>query len=33
LWNGIPMIGIVGFLVSGIMGFGLLISILRHGKM
>jgi ubiquinone biosynthesis protein len=33
LWNGIPMIGIVGFLASGIMGFGLLISILRHGKM
>jgi len=33
LWNGIPMIGIVGFVASGVMGFGLLISILRHGKM
>ncbi len=33
LWNGIPIIGIVGFLASGVMGFGLLISILRHGKM
>jgi len=27
------MIGIIGFLASGVMGFGLLISILRHGKM
>ncbi|AZR74240.1 2-polyprenylphenol 6-hydroxylase [Anoxybacter fermentans] len=32
-WNGIPIIGIVGFLGAGIMGFWLLISILRHGKM
>ncbi|MCL0092581.1 AarF/UbiB family protein [Dehalococcoidia bacterium] len=32
-WNGVPMIGIVGFLGAGIMGFWLLISILRHGKM
>ena len=33
LWNGVPIIGIVGFVGAGIMGFGLLISILRHGKM
>ncbi len=33
LWNGIPLIGIVGFVGAGIMGFGLLISILKHGKM
>ena len=33
IWNGIPIIGILGFLAAGIMGFWLLISILRHGKM
>ena len=33
LWNEVPIIGIVGFVGAGIMGFGLLISILRHGKM
>ena len=33
LWNGIPVIGLVGFLVAGIMGFWLLVSMLRHGKM
>ncbi len=33
LWHGIPLIGIVGFLGAGIMGFWLLISIIRHGKM
>lgn len=32
-WDGIPIIGIVGFLGAGVMGFWLLISILRHGKM
>jgi ubiquinone biosynthesis protein len=32
-WRGIPLIGIVGFLGAGIMGFWLLISIIRHGKM
>ncbi len=32
-WQDIPVIGIVGFLSAGIMGFWLLISILRHGKM
>jgi len=32
-WHEIPVIGIVGFLGAGIMGFGLLFSILRHGKM
>ena len=32
-WNGIPVIGLVGFLVAGIMGFWLLVSMLRHGKM
>ncbi len=33
LWKGIPIIGIVGYIAAGIMGFGLLISILKHGKM
>jgi ubiquinone biosynthesis protein len=32
-WNEIPVIGIVGFLVAGVMGFWLLVSILTHGKM
>lgn len=32
-WNDIPIIGIVGYLLAGIMGFWLLISILRHGRM
>jgi len=33
LWRDIPIIGLAGFLLSGIMGFWLLISMLRHGKM
>ena len=33
LWNNIPLIGVVGFIVAGLLGFWLLISILRHGKM
>ena len=32
-WNEIPLIGLVGFVVAGVMGFWLLISILRRGKM
>jgi ubiquinone biosynthesis protein len=31
--NGIPLIGIIGFVVSGIIGFGLLWLILRRGKL
>jgi len=30
---GIPIIGVLGFLAAGVMGFWLLISILRHGRM
>ncbi len=33
MWNDIPVIGLIGFLAAGILGFWLLISILRHGKM
>jgi len=32
-WHEIPIIGIIGFLAAGAMGFWLLVSILRHGKM
>jgi len=32
-WQEIPVIGIIGFLGAGIMGFWLLFSILQHGKM
>ncbi len=32
-WNGIPIVGLFGFLFAGIMGFWLLISIIRHGRM
>jgi ubiquinone biosynthesis protein len=33
LWHDIPVIGIIGFLGAGAMGFWLLFSILRHGRM
>lgn len=32
-WHDIPVIGLIGFLLAGVMGFWLLLSILRHGKM
>ncbi len=32
-WHEIPVIGLVGFLLAGLMGFGLLITIMKHGKM
>jgi len=32
-WQEIPIVGIIGFLAAAVMGFWLLISILRHGKM
>ena len=32
-WGEIPIIGLAGFLIAGLMAFWLLISILRHGKM
>jgi ubiquinone biosynthesis protein len=32
-WRDIPVIGVVGFIVAGLMGFWLLISILSGGKM
>lgn len=30
LWHGIPILGLLGYLLSGILGLGLLISILRR---
>ncbi|MBE9510322.1 MAG: AarF/ABC1/UbiB kinase family protein [Bacteroidetes bacterium] len=33
MWNDIPVIGLIGFLAATILGFWLLISIFRHGKM
>ncbi|HDL54299.1 MAG TPA: AarF/ABC1/UbiB kinase family protein [Proteobacteria bacterium] len=32
-WHEIPVIGLAGFLVAGMMGFWLLVSILKRGKM
>ncbi|MHB9028079.1 MAG: ABC1 kinase family protein [Candidatus Latescibacterota bacterium] len=32
-WFDIPVIGLVGFVIAGIMGFWLLVSILRHRRM
>jgi len=32
-WHGIPLIGIIGFLFAGMMGFWLLLSIIKHGRM
>ncbi len=32
-WQGIPLIGLAGFLVAGVMGFWLLVAIIRHGRM
>ena len=32
-WQDISIIGLIGFLLAGVMGFWLLLSILRHGRM
>ncbi|MCJ7683860.1 MAG: AarF/ABC1/UbiB kinase family protein [Desulfobacteraceae bacterium] len=32
-WHDIPVIGLAGFVIAGVMGFWLLISILRRGSM
>lgn len=31
-WHKIPVIGLIGFVVAGVMGFWLLLSIIRHGR-
>ena len=30
LWHEVPVIGIAGFVLSGVIGFGLLINIIRN---
>ena len=32
-WGEVPIIGLVGFLTAGVMGFMLLVAIIRHGRM
>ncbi len=32
-WHSIPIIGLIGYLVAGVMGFWLLLSIIRHGRL
>jgi ubiquinone biosynthesis protein len=32
-WHGIPVIGLVGFVVAGLMAVWLLITIIRRGHM
>ncbi|HAB18130.1 MAG TPA: ABC transporter [Verrucomicrobiales bacterium] len=33
LWHGVPIVGLVGFFLTAVLGLWLLISILRHGRM
>ena len=33
VWNGIPVIGLAGFIISALMAMGLILAILKHGKM
>jgi ubiquinone biosynthesis protein len=33
MWGDVSLVGLAGYLLAGLMGFWLLISILRHGKM
>lgn len=32
-WHEMPIVGLVGFLLAGVMGFWLLVSIIRGGRM
>jgi len=32
-WYGIPVIGLSGFLLASVMGFWLLVSIMRRGRL
>jgi ubiquinone biosynthesis protein len=32
-WHGMPVIGLAGFVVAALMGFWLLVSIMKHGRM
>jgi len=33
LWHGVPLVGLLGFLVTAVLGLWLLVSILRHGRL
>lgn len=33
LWHGIPVVGLIGFFLTAVLGLWLLVSILRHGRM
>ena len=33
IWHGMSVIGVLGYILAGVMGFWLLIAMLRHGKM
>ena len=33
LWHNVSVLGLAGYLMAGVMGFWLLIAMLRHGKM
>ena len=33
LWHGMPVIGLLGYLLSGVLGLWLLWSIIRHGRL
>lgn len=32
-WQGVPLIGVVGYVIAGVMGCTLLLAILRHGRL
>lgn len=33
VWNGLPMIGLVGYVLAGILGLAVLVAILRRGRL
>jgi ubiquinone biosynthesis protein len=33
IWHDMSVIGVLGYLLAGIMGFWLLVAMIRHGKM
>jgi ubiquinone biosynthesis protein len=33
LWHGVPLVGLIGFVITGVLGLWLLLSIIRHGRM
>jgi len=33
LWHGVPIVGLLGFVVTWFLGLWLLVSILRHGRL